>query len=44
MVTRLDIGDALANGLDDPGSFVPEDDGEGTLWILAGQRVGIWLG
>lgn len=42
MVAGLDVRDALANGLDDTGALVAEDDGECTLRVLAGQRVGIW--
>lgn len=39
MVTRLYIGDALADGLDDTGALVAENDGEGTLGVLAGEGV-----
>lgn len=35
MVARLDVGDALANGLDDAGALVAEDDGEGALGVFA---------
>ena len=42
MVAGLDVGDALTNGLDDTSTLVTEDNGEGTLGILAGERVGIW--
>lgn len=41
MVTRLDVGDALTNGLDDTSTFVTQDDGEGTLGILSGESVGV---
>ena len=41
MVAGLDIGDALADGLDDAGTLVAQDDGEGTLGILAGEGVGV---
>jgi hypothetical protein len=42
VVTGLDVGDALANGLDDTGTLVSKDNGESTLGILAGECVGIW--
>lgn len=42
MVARLDVCDALTNGLDDTSTLVTEDNGESTLGILAGERVGIW--
>jgi hypothetical protein len=41
VVTGLDVGDALANGLDDTGTLVSKDNGESTLGILAGECVGI---
>lgn len=41
VVTRLDVGDALTNGLDVTGTLVSQDDGESTLGVLAGQGVGI---
>lgn len=41
VVTRLHVGDTLTNGLDETGTLVAEDDGESTLGVLAGQRVGI---
>lgn len=41
MVANLDVGHALTNRLDDTSSLVPQDDGEGTLGVLAGQRVRI---
>lgn len=41
VVADLHVGDALADGLDDTGALVSEDDGEGTLGVLAGERVGI---
>ena len=34
--------DTLSYGLDDAGAFVPEDDWKGTLWVLAGECVGIF--
>ena len=39
MVTWFDGGHAFANGLDDAGSFVTEDDGEGSFGIFAGEGV-----
>lgn len=39
MVTRLHVGDALANGLNDTSTLMTQDDGEGSLGILAGQGV-----
>ena len=39
MVARLDVGDALANRLDDARTFVSQDNGESTLGVLARQRV-----
>jgi hypothetical protein len=42
MVTRLHVCDALAYRLDDPGTLVPEDDGEGTFRVLSGKCVRIW--
>lgn len=42
VVAGLHVGDALADGLDDTGTLVTEDDGEGTLGVLAGESVGIW--
>jgi hypothetical protein len=41
VVTGLDVGDALANGLDDTGTLVSKDNGESTLGILARECVGI---
>ena len=41
MVAGLNIGDSLADGLDDTGALVTQDDGEGTLGILAGEGVGV---
>lgn len=41
MVARLDVGDALADGLDDTGTLVTQDYGEGTLGVLAGECVGV---
>lgn len=42
VVARLDARHALADGLDDAGALVAEDDGEGALGVLARQRVCIW--
>ena len=44
MVAGVDVGHAFANRLDDAGTLVAENDGEGTLGVLAGQRVGICRG
>lgn len=41
VVTGLHVGDALSNRLDDTGTLVAEDDGEGTLGVLSGERVRI---
>jgi hypothetical protein len=41
VVADLDGGHSLANGLDDTGTLVTENDGESTLGVLAGERVGI---
>ena len=41
IVAGLYRGDALANGLDNSSTLVSQDDGESTLGILAGERVGI---
>lgn len=41
MVARLHARDTLADGLDDAGSLVPEDDGECALGVFAGEGVGI---
>ena len=41
IVTGLDGGDALTDGFDDTGTFVTEDNGEGTLGVFAGESVGI---
>lgn len=40
-VTGLDVGDALADRLDDTGTLVSEDNGESALRILAGEGVRI---
>ena len=40
-VTGLDRCHIVADRLDDAGTLVAENDGEGALWILAGERVGI---
>lgn len=39
MVARLHVGDALSDRLDDTSTLVTQDDGEGTLGVLAGQGV-----
>lgn len=44
VVADLDGGHTLADGLDDTGTLVTEDDGESTLGVLAGKCVGIWGG
>jgi len=41
VVTRLDVGDALTNGLNDTSTLVSEDNGESTLRVLTGESVGI---
>lgn len=41
MVAGLHVGDTLAHGLDDTGTLVSKDDGEGTLWVLTRKGVGI---
>jgi hypothetical protein len=41
VVARLDVGDTLADGLDDSCSLVAENDGEGTLGVFAGESVRI---
>jgi hypothetical protein len=43
VVADLDVGDALADGLDDAGTLVPEDNGEGALGVLSGECVGIGM-
>lgn len=35
VVTRLHVGDALTNGLNNTGTLVSQDDGEGTFWVLS---------
>lgn len=42
MVAWLDGGDTLADGLDDAGALMAEDDWEGTLRILSRQGVRIY--
>jgi hypothetical protein len=44
VVADLYVGDALADGLDDAGTLVSEDDGEGALGVLAREGVGVWMG
>lgn len=39
MITWLHVGDAFADRFDDTGSFVSEDNGKGTFWVLAGEGV-----
>lgn len=41
VVAGLHIGDTLANRLDDTSALMTQDDGEGSLGVLAGQGVGI---
>lgn len=41
MVTRLDVGDTLTNGLNNTSTLVSEDNGESTLRVLTGESVGI---
>jgi len=41
VVAGLDRRDALADGFDDARALVSEDDGEGALRVLAGERVGV---
>jgi len=43
VVAGLHIGDALSNRLDVAGALVSEDNGEGTLRILARESVGIGM-
>lgn len=42
MVAGLDVGDALADGLDDTGTLVSKDDGESTLGVLSRECVRIY--
>jgi hypothetical protein len=42
VVSRLHVRDALANRLNDTSALVPENNGEGTLGVLSGERVCIW--
>jgi len=41
IIAGLDRSHTLADGLDDTGTLVSEDDGESTLGILAGECIGI---
>jgi hypothetical protein len=41
VVARLDVGHALADRLDDTGALVAQDNGEGTLGVLARECEGI---
>lgn len=41
VVAHVDGGHALADGLDNTGTLVTENNGESTLGILAGESVGI---
>lgn len=41
VVTRLHVGDTLANGLHDTSTLVSQNDGESTLRVLARKCVGI---
>ena len=43
VVADLYIGNALADGLDGTGTLVSEDNGEGTLWVLARECVCVCL-
>lgn len=43
-VAGLHGSDALADGLDDTGTLVTQDDGESALGILSGERVGVYSG
>lgn len=43
MVTGLHIRDTLTNRLDNTGTLVSKNDGEGTLGVLARQCVGIGM-
>jgi hypothetical protein len=42
VVTRLHVGDTLADRLDDTGALVTKDDRESALGVLPGQCVGIY--
>ena len=42
MVADLNVCDALTDRLDDTGTLVPENNGESTLGVFAGESVGIW--
>lgn len=44
IVTGLHGGDALADGLDDTGTLVSQNNGESTFGVLSGESVGICLG
>lgn len=35
VVALLDVGDSLSNALNNAGSFVSENDREGSFWIAA---------
>lgn len=39
VVAGLHVGDSLSHRLDDTSTLVTQDDGEGTLRVLAGQGV-----
>ena len=41
MITRLDVGDTLSDGLDDTCALVPQNNGESSLGVLSGECVGI---
>lgn len=43
MVANLHVGDALTDRLDNTSTLVTQDNGEGTLGILAGQSIGIGM-
>lgn len=41
MVAGFDVGNALADRLDDTGALMAEDNGESTLGVLPGEGVGV---
>jgi hypothetical protein len=41
MVTRLDVGYTLSNGLNDTGTLMTENNRESTLGVFSGECVGI---
>ena len=44
VITGLYVRDALADRFDNTSALVPEDNGEGALGVLSGERVCICLG